>query len=65
MVVKALQGLEYSVIAFGDSYNDMSMLEQADKAFLYRPPQNVIDDYPQFPIAVNYSEMKALLESMF
>ncbi len=65
MVVKALQSLNYEVIAFGDSYNDMSMLEQADKAFLYRPPQNVINDYPQFPIALNYDEMRNLLESMF
>lgn len=62
--VKALQSLKYEVIAFGDSYNDMSMLEQAEKAFLYRPPQNVIDDYPQFPVATNYDEMKALLNQM-
>ncbi|MBN2486406.1 MAG: bifunctional phosphoserine phosphatase/homoserine phosphotransferase ThrH [Bacteroidales bacterium] len=62
--VKALQSLKYEVIAFGDSYNDMSMLEQAEKAFLYRPPQNVIDDYPQFPVATNYDEMKTLLIKM-
>lgn len=64
-VVKAMQGLEYEVIAFGDSYNDISMLQQADKAFLYRPPQNVIDDYPEFPVANSYQEMRELLESMF
>ena len=63
-VVKALQELKYDVIAFGDSYNDISMLQQADKAFLYRPPQNVIDDYPEFPVATNYDEMKALLNKM-
>jgi phosphoserine/homoserine phosphotransferase len=64
-VVKALQSLNYSVIAFGDSYNDISMLQQADKAFLFRPPQNVIDDYPEFPVAMNYDEMKGLLVEMF
>jgi phosphoserine/homoserine phosphotransferase len=64
-VVKALQSLNYSVIAFGDSYNDISMLQQADKAFLFRPPQNVIDDYPEFPVAMNYEEMKGLLVEMF
>jgi phosphoserine/homoserine phosphotransferase len=63
-VVKALQSLNYSVIAFGDSYNDISMLQQADKAFLFRPPQNVIDDYPEFPVASNYKEMKDLLVEM-
>jgi phosphoserine/homoserine phosphotransferase len=64
-VVRALQSLEYSVIAFGDSYNDISMLQQADQAFLYRPPQNVMDDYPEFPVVTNYQEMKELLIEMF
>jgi phosphoserine/homoserine phosphotransferase len=63
-VVKALKSLEYKVIAFGDSYNDVSMLQEADKAFLYRPPQNVIDDFPQFPVAENYMEMKEQLLQM-
>ena len=64
-VVKALKSLEYNIIAFGDSYNDVSMLEEADKAFLYRPPQNVMDDYPQFPVVTDYNEMKELLLKMF
>ena len=64
-VIKALKSLEYTTIAFGDSYNDVTMLEEADKAFLYKPPQNVIDDYPQFPVAINYKEMKDLLLKMF
>ncbi|MBN1599409.1 MAG: bifunctional phosphoserine phosphatase/homoserine phosphotransferase ThrH [Bacteroidales bacterium] len=63
-VVKALKSMNYEVIAFGDSYNDVTMLEEADKAFLYKPPQNVIDDYPQFPVATNYDEMKEQLLSM-
>ena len=64
-VIKALKSLNYSVIAFGDSYNDVSMLQEADKAFLYRPPQNVADDYPNFPVASNYQEMKQLLLNLF
>ncbi|HBH50233.1 MAG TPA: bifunctional phosphoserine phosphatase/homoserine phosphotransferase ThrH [Bacteroidales bacterium] len=64
-VVKALQSLKYEVIAFGDSYNDMTMLEQADKAFLYKPPQAVMDDYPQFNVATNYTEMKEQILSLF
>lgn len=63
-VVQALQGLNYEVIAFGDSYNDMSMLTQADKAFLYRPSQNVIEDYPEFAVATNYSEMQKILDEL-
>jgi len=60
-VIKALQSLNYEVIAFGDSYNDVSMLQQADNAFLYRPPQNVIDEFPEFPVATSYDEMRTLL----
>lgn len=60
-VIKALQSLNYEVIAFGDSYNDVSMLQQADNAFLYRPPQNVIDEFPEFPVATNYDQMRSLI----
>ncbi len=62
--VKAFQSLKYEVIAFGDSYNDVSMLEQAEHAFLFRPPQNVINDYPHLPVVNNYDEMKQLLIKM-
>ncbi|MDA3882615.1 MAG: bifunctional phosphoserine phosphatase/homoserine phosphotransferase ThrH [Bacteroidales bacterium] len=60
--VEAFQSLMYKVIAFGDSYNDISMLQQAEVGILYRPPQNVIDDYPEFPVAQNYAELRAILE---
>ena len=60
-VVEALQGLTYKVIAFGDSYNDTTMLLQADVGILFRPPQNVIDDFPQLPVANDYNELKAIL----
>jgi len=40
------------------------MLKEAEQAFLYLPPQNVIDDFPQFPIAKNYDDMKKLLIEM-
>lgn len=57
-VVKALKQLQYRVIAFGDSYNDISMLQEADEGILYSPPENVKKDYPTFPVANNYSELK-------
>jgi len=59
--VEALQSLKYQVIAMGDSYNDISMLKQAEAGILFRPPQNVINDYPQFPITNNYEEIKQIL----
>jgi phosphoserine / homoserine phosphotransferase len=59
--VEALQGLKYQVIAMGDSYNDISMLKQADIGILFRPPQNVISDFPQFPVVTDYEKLKTIL----
>ena len=58
--VKALQGLNLQVISAGDSYNDTGMLQQADGGILFCPPQRVIDEFPQFPVARNYEEFKRL-----
>ncbi len=64
-VVLALKSLNYQVIAIGDSYNDITMLQAADHAILYRPPDNVMQEYNDFPIAFDYDELKnRLLEIM-
>lgn len=60
--VEAFQSLKYKVLAFGDSYNDIPMVESADVGILYCPPDNVVKDYPQFPVARNLNELKALIE---
>jgi phosphoserine/homoserine phosphotransferase len=60
--VEAIQGLKYQVIAMGDSYNDISMLKQADVGILFRPPQNVIADYPEFPVVSEYAELREILQ---
>jgi phosphoserine/homoserine phosphotransferase len=57
--VKAFHSLRYRIIATGDSYNDTSMLSEADAGILFRPPQNVIDEFPQFPVAREYAELQA------
>ena len=56
--VMAFHGLNYKVIAAGDSYNDTSMLNEADAGILFSPPQNVIDEFPQFPVTNNYDELR-------
>ena len=56
--VQAFHGLGYRVIAAGDSYNDTTMLTEADAGILFRPPQNVIDDFPQFPVTQSYAELQ-------
>lgn len=63
-VVQALQNLNYTVIAMGDSYNDTSMLSQAEYGILFRPPENVVRDFPQFPVAQDYEGLKELIESI-
>ncbi|MBW6490255.1 MAG: bifunctional phosphoserine phosphatase/homoserine phosphotransferase ThrH [Lentimicrobium sp.] len=60
-VVQALQSLDYKVIAFGDSYNDISMLQQAEIGILFCPPENVIADYPELPVVHNYGDLKQII----
>jgi phosphoserine/homoserine phosphotransferase len=57
-VAQAFKALNYQVLAMGDSYNDVSMLKEAHQGFLFRPPQNVIEEFPQFPVATTYDELK-------
>ncbi len=61
--VEALQSLQYRVTAMGDSYNDISMLKQANKGILFRPPQNVIKDFPEFPVVEDYEILRQLIAS--
>ena len=56
--VRALQLLNYRVIAAGDSYNDTTMLAQAERGILFHAPQNVINEFPQFPAVHNYDYLK-------
>jgi phosphoserine/homoserine phosphotransferase len=57
--VESLRALNFHVVAAGDSYNDTTMLAAADAGILFRPPQNVIDDFPHFPVARTYDELRA------
>ncbi len=56
--VKALHGLNFRVIASGDSYNDTTMLEEADAGILFRAPANVIEEFPQYPAVESYEELR-------
>jgi len=57
--VEAFRQLNFQVIAAGDSYNDTSMLTEADAGILFRPPDNVIEDFPQFPVTRSFEELRA------
>jgi phosphoserine/homoserine phosphotransferase len=59
--VAALQGLNYRVIAAGDSYNDTTMLLAADAGFLFHAPANVRAEFPQLPAFDTYDELLAAI----
>ena len=59
--VIALKNLNYDVIAAGDSYNDVSMLLEAKHGILFRPPKNVIEEFPDLPVVHEYGELKSLI----
>ena len=61
--VQRFKELRFDVIAAGDSYNDTAMLMEAHAGILFHPPQNVIDEFPQFPVAMNYAALRAEIDS--
>lgn len=56
--VKRFKELNFRVIAAGDSYNDTAMLAEAHAGILFHPPQNVIAEFPQFPVALSYDALR-------
>ncbi len=59
--VAALQSLNFNVVAAGDSFNDTSMLGQADHGFLFHAPANVVQQFPQFPAVNDYATLLRLI----
>ena len=62
--VQALRQIHFRVIAAGDSYNDTTMLAAADHGILFRPPTNVIAEFPQFPVVTEYARLRSLIQSL-
>ncbi|RLB91752.1 MAG: bifunctional phosphoserine phosphatase/homoserine phosphotransferase ThrH [Deltaproteobacteria bacterium] len=62
--VKALKTLNYQVIAFGDSYNDIGMIQAADQGFFFCPPPSCLTDFPDIPVTHNYAELKTMITSL-
>ena len=58
--IKAFHQLNFECIASGDSYNDTNMLSEADAGILFCPPDNVVREFPQFPVAGDYEKLKEL-----
>ncbi len=59
--VQAFKSLKFRVLAAGDSYNDLSMLSEADSGILFCPPEQLVSEYPQFPVTQTHDELYGLL----
>jgi phosphoserine/homoserine phosphotransferase len=62
MSVRSLKSLNFKVYAAGDSYNDTTMLEEADAGLLFRAPANVIEEFPQYRVTNEYSELRRYID---
>ena len=56
--IVGFKSLYYRTIAAGDSYNDTTMLAEADAGILFHAPENVIAEFPQFPAVHNFDDLK-------
>lgn len=63
--VRRLKDLRFTVVAAGDSYNDTAMLGEAHVGILFHPPENVIREFPQFPVTRSYSELRSEIDKAF
>jgi phosphoserine / homoserine phosphotransferase len=61
--VNALKGLNFQVLAAGDSYNDTGMLGAADAGFFIHPPASIVAQFPQYPVCHSYAELKLALDT--
>lgn len=63
--VKRFREMNFTVVAAGDSYNDTAMLGEAHAGILFHPPENVIREFPQYPVTRNYDELRAEIDKAF
>ena len=63
--VRRLRELRFTVVAAGDSYNDTAMLGEAHAGILFHPPEQVIREFPQFPVTQSYAELRAEIDKAF
>jgi phosphoserine/homoserine phosphotransferase len=61
--VRAFRGLNFKVIAAGDSYNDTAMLGAAHAGIFFRPPPEIAAQFPQFPVTQTYSELESAIDA--
>lgn len=63
--VKRFREMNFTVVAAGDSYNDTKMLAEAHAGILFHPPENVIREFPQYPVTRSYTELRQQIDNAF
>lgn len=63
--VKRFREMNFTVVAAGDSYNDTAMLGEAHAGILFHPPENVIREFPQYPVTRSYDELRTEIDRAF
>ena len=63
--VKRFREMNFTVVAAGDSYNDTAMLGEANAGILFHPPENVIREFPQYPVTRSYAELRSAIDQAF
>ena len=63
--VKRFKELKFKIVAAGDSYNDTAMLGEAHGGILFHPPENVIREFPQYPVVRDYNALRAEIDKAF
>ena len=61
--IEALRGLGFKTFASGDSYNDLAMIKIADSGCLFRAPENILKEYPEFPLVTEYSSFLKVINN--
>ena len=56
--VASFKALNLFTMAAGDSYNDTTMLSEADAGFFFRPPEHLPKEFPMFPVTQTYGELQ-------
>jgi phosphoserine/homoserine phosphotransferase len=63
--VQRFKELNFKVVAAGDSYNDTAMLGEAHGGILFHPPENVIREFPQYPVVYSYDDLRSEIDKAF
>jgi phosphoserine/homoserine phosphotransferase len=63
--VRRFREMNFTVVAAGDSYNDTKMLGEAHAGILFHPPENVIREFPQYPVTWSYDDFRAQIDQAF